>query len=118
MIRAMGLEQSALVNVSTSVFTDMYNTEWAIPYVMCAYENGITTGTEEGLFNPEGPVTADQFATFTLRAAGESDFDYTEGMQILIDRGIITEEQSETMDLFTRGDMAKIIYEARENGLL
>ncbi len=118
LIRAMGLEQSALVNVSTSVFTDMYNTEWAIPYVMCAYENGITTGTEEGLFNPEGPVTADQFATFTLRAAGESDFDYTEGIQILIDRGIITEEQSETMDLFTRGDMAKIIYEARENGLL
>lgn len=118
LIRAMGLEQSALVNVSTLVFTDMYNTEWAIPYVMCAYENGITTGTEEGLFNPEGMVTADQFATFTLRAAGESDFDYTEGMQILIDRGIITEEQSETMDLFTRGDMAKITYEARENGLL
>lgn len=118
LIRAMGLEQNALADKSDPVFTDMYNTEWAIPYVMCAYENGITMGTGEGLFNPEGLVTADQFATFTLRASGESDFDYTQGIQILIDRGIITEEESATMDLFTRGDMAKIIYEARERGLL
>ena len=118
LIRAMGLEESALANSNQDIFIDMYNTVWAIPYAACAYERGITTGTEDGLFNPEGLVTADQFATFTLRAAGERDIDYTQGTQILIDRGIITAEQAQTMDLFTRGDMAKIIYEAREKGLL
>ena len=36
---------------------------------------------------------------------------------IMIDEEIITPENAETMDLFTRGDMAKIIYEARERNL-
>ena len=101
-----------------SQFADIPSENWAAPYAALAKDEGITNGISDTEFAPDDPVTADQFATFTLRAAGESDFDYTEGIQILIDRGIITEEQSETMDLFTRGDMAKIIYEARENGLL
>ena len=61
---------------------------------------------------------ADQFVTFTLRAMGENDFDYTEGTRILIDKGIITQENAGTMECFTSGDMTKIIYEAQEKGLL
>ncbi|MDO5397998.1 MAG: hypothetical protein Q4G33_08695 [bacterium] len=118
LIRAMGLEENALANSNQNIFIDMYNTVWAIPYAVCAYERGITTETEDGLFNPECLVTADQFSTFVLRASGEHDIDYTKGTQILIDRNIITAEQAETMDLFTRGDMAKIIYKAREKGLM
>ncbi len=117
LIRAMGLEDQT-ANYTVSQFADIASDNWASPYAALAKEKGITNGVSDTEFAPDDPVTADQFATFTLRAAGESDFDYTQGIQILIDRGIITEEESETMDLFTRGDMAKIIYEAREKGLL
>lgn len=117
LIRAMGLEDQT-ANYTVSPFADIASDNWASPYAALAKEKGITNGVSDTEFAPDDPVTADQFATFTLRAAGESDFDYTQGIQILIDRGIITEEESETMDLFTRGDMAKIIYEAREKGLL
>ena len=101
-----------------SQFTDISSDNWVSPYAALAKEYGITNGVSDTEFAPDDPVTAEQFATFTLRAAGESDFDYMQGIQILLDRGIITEKESETMDLFTRGDMAKIIYEAKEKGLL
>lgn len=117
LIRAMGLEEQTS-NYTVSQFADIASDNWASPYAALAKEEGITNGISDTEFAPDDPVTADQFATFALRAAGESNFDYTQGIQILIDRGIITEEESETMDLFTRGDMAKIIYEAREEGLL
>lgn len=117
LIRAMGLEDQT-ANYTVSQFADTASDNWASPYAALAKEEGITNGISDTEFAPDDPVTADQFATFALRAAGESNFDYTQGIQILIDRGIITEEESETMDLFTRGDMAKIIYEAREEGLL
>lgn len=117
LIRAMGLEDQT-VNYPVSQFADIASDNWASPYAALAKAEGITNGVSETEFAPDDRVTADQFATFALRAAGESDFDYTQGTQILIDRGIITAEQAETMDLFTRGDMAKIIYEAREKGLL
>lgn len=117
LIRAIGLEEQT-VNYPVSQFSDIASDDWASPYAALAKAEGITNGISETEFAPDDRVTADQFATFTLRAAGENNFDYTQGIQILIDRGVITEEESETMDLFTRGDMAKIIYEAREAGLL
>ncbi len=117
LIRAMGLEDQTS-NYTVSQFADIASDNWASPYAALAKAEGITNGVSETEFAPDDPVTADQFATFVLRAAGESNFDYTQGIQILIDRGIITAEESETMDLFTRGDMAKIIYEAKEEGLL
>ena len=117
LIRALGLEEETS-QYSTSMFSDISSDNWASPYAALAKERGITTGVTETEFAPDRQVTVDQFATFVLRAAGERDIDYTQGTQILIDRGIITTEQAQTMDLFTRGDMAKIIYEAREKGLL
>ena len=117
LVRALGLEDQTS-NYMVSQFTDISSDNWVSPYAALAKEYGITNGVSDTEFAPDDPVTAEQFATFTLCAAGESDFDYMQGMQILLDRGIITEKESETMDLFTRGDMAKIIYEAKEKGLL
>lgn len=117
LIRALGLE-SETTGYVVSQFVDITSDNWASPYAALAKARGIASGVSETEFAPDERVTADQFATFTLRAIGEKNFDYTEGTQILINKGIITEEQAETMDLFTRGDMAKIIYEVKEKGLL
>lgn len=117
LVRALGLD-SEVSQYTISSFSDISSSNWASPYASLARAKGIAYGVSDTEFAPNAGVTADQFASFTLRASGESDFDYTQGLEILIDKGIITEEESETMDLFTRGDMAKIIYEAREKGLL
>lgn len=37
---------------------------------------------------------------------------------MLVEQGIISAEDARTMDLFTRGDMAKIIYEIRAHKLI
>lgn len=49
--------------------------------------------------------------------------DYAYGVLVFaintfVERGVITSEQAEKMDLFTRGDMAKIIYETQQRELL
>lgn len=41
----------------------------------------------------------------------------TEKLNTFVERGLITSEQAEKMDLFTRGDMAKIIYEAKQRNM-
>ena len=117
LVRSLGLDSEAS-QYTVSSFSDIPSNNWASPYASLARAKGIAYGVSDTEFNPNASVTADQFASFTLRAMGESDFDYTEGLEILIDKGIITEEEAETMDLFTRGDMAKIVYEAKEKNLL
>lgn len=69
--------------------------------------------------SPNDLVTDNQFATLMLKTAGipavnTPEFDW----HTCIDKGIITVEDARTMDFFTRGDMAKIIYEARVKGIL
>ena len=117
LVRAVG-EEDQTVQYTESAFSDIAADNWAAPYAALAKAKGIAAGVSATEFAPDNRVTSDQFATFVLRAAGETNVDYTQATQLLIDRGIITAEEAETMDLFTRGDMAKIIYEAREKGLL
>ncbi len=83
-----------------------------------SYDAGITKGVENGNFAPNDIITSSQFATLLLRSQGETNVDWQTAVNILVERGIITQEQAAKMDLFTRGDMAKIIYECRERGML
>lgn len=117
LVRAMGLDGEAM-QYTESVFADIPTGNWAAPYAALARDKGIAYGVSDTEFDPDAMVTADQFAAFTLRAMGENDFDYTQGIEIMVDKGIVTEEQSASMNLFTRGDMAKIVYEVRAKGRL
>jgi hypothetical protein len=115
-VRALGLENAQ--TATESKFVDIPNDNWGVKYANIASDNGITNGVGDGKFAPNDLVTDNQFATLVLRAVDNSDFDWQTGIQLLIEKGVITQENAATMDLFTRGDMAKIIYEAREKGLL
>ena len=74
-------------------------------------------GVGDDMFAPDERVTAEQFATMVLRAGNYGEFDWQQALDILIQNGLLAEEDTADMDFFTRGDMAKIIYEAREKGL-
>lgn len=116
LLRAIGQEPAAATIKET--FADVPVTHWGCAAAVKAEELGIVNGVGDNLFAPDKRVTATEFSTMVLRAAQETDFDWTQALNTLIETGIITEEDTEEMSLFTRGDMAKIIYEARNKGLL
>ena len=53
-----------------------------------------------------------------LRASGAAEFNWEQALSLLIEQNIITQDNANTMDFFTRGDMAKIIYEAKAKDFL
>ena len=116
LLRALGESETADTS-SAQVFTDVAPTHWGYGAAQNAYSLGLIYGVGDNLFAPDKKVTATEFSSMILRAMGENDFDWQSATDILIER-ILTAEQAETMDLFTRGDMAKIIYEVRTRGLL
>ena len=77
---------------------------------------GIAAGVGNDMFAPNDTITASQFATLILRNKGENP-DWQTAIDEFVERGLITSEQAEKMDLFTRGDMAKIIYEAKQRNM-
>ena len=116
LLRAIG--ESTDYTTQTQTFSDVPVSHWGYGAAENAYSLGLVMGIGDGLFAPDDGVTAEQFATMVLRAANHSPFNWEEAVNIMISEGVITSENAETMDLFTRGDMAKIIYEARERNLI
>ena len=114
LVRAMGYEDSQTSD--TSYFTDVQSDNWGAKYANIAKDKGITTGVGNDMFAPNDTITASQFATLILRNMGENP-DWQTAIDTFVERGLITSEQAGKMDLFTRGDMAKIIYEARQKNM-
>ena len=54
-------------------FTDVPEDSWYINYVLWAVENGITSGTGENVFSPDGNVTRAQVVTFLWAAANKPE---------------------------------------------
>ena len=114
LVRAMGLEDTQ--TSGTSYFADIQSDNWGAKYANIAKDKGIADGIGDNLFAPNDTITASQFATLILRNQGENP-DWQTAISTFVERGLITSEQAEKMDLFTRGDMAKIIYEAKQRNM-
>ena len=114
LVRAMGYENVQTSN--TSYFTDIQSDNWGAKYANIAKDKGIASGVGDSMFAPNNTITASQFATLILRNMGENP-DWQTAIDTFVQRGLITSEQAEKMDLFTRGDMAKIIYEAKQQNM-
>lgn len=115
LVRILGLEDAQTSEVS--YFADIASDNWGAKYANIAYDNGIAAGVGDNQFAPNEIITSSQFASLLLRSQNQPN-DWQTAINTLVERGILTQEEADKMDLFTRGDMAKIIYEAREQGLL
>ena len=71
LVRLLGAENEAMSLTYTAPYTDVY--DWAKPYVQYLYEKGLTKGISETVFGYSDKCTAQQYATFLLRALGYSD---------------------------------------------
>ena len=116
LLRAMGINVNE-TQVQAQTFSDVATSHWGYSVAETAYDTGLIRGVGENMFAPDKRVSATEFGTMVLRAANTGEFNWEEAVDILVSRGILTEENTKYMDFFTRGDMAKIIYEARAHGL-
>ncbi|MBQ5777751.1 MAG: S-layer homology domain-containing protein [Oscillospiraceae bacterium] len=71
LVRLLGAEEEALALPYTAPFGDV--ADWAKPYVQYLYDKGLTKGTSETTFGYADKCTAQQYATFLLRALGYAD---------------------------------------------
>ena len=56
--------------IEMSIFKDIGDVLWAKEAIEALYDEGIITGTSEGVFSPNDPVTREQFVTMIVRAFG------------------------------------------------
>lgn len=117
LLRAIG-STDTVSDSNIQTFSDVPQTYWGYAAAESAADKGIVYGVGDGMFAPEKTVTSAEFATMVLRASGTNDFEWKEALNMLINQGILTEDNVKNMDMFTRGDMAKIIFEAKNKGLI
>ena len=102
LVRLLGKESEAQSQYSAGTisapFTDLE--DWAAANVAWLYTNGLTSGTGESTYSGTSNVSAQQFATFILRALGYSDsgsnpdFSYDKALTFAVDKQVITSAQS------------------------
>lgn len=126
--RAYGLDTASYSG--KSVFTDVSSTAYYAPYVAWAYENKIVSGTGDGLFAPDKPVTRGEMAAIITNymkfigkgTASTADLTYAdaagiagwglEGVKFVTANGLMTGTDGNNFDfngLSTRAQVATVM---------
>jgi len=116
-LRAIGMEDALILQLDEA-FSDVTENHWGFETAIIAAQEGIVLGNGDGTFAPDKQVNANEFATMVLRCSDIGEFNWENALEILVEKGILTNDDTEDMPFFTRGDMAKIIYEARLKNLI
>ena len=113
LVRLLGQEEAAQALTYTAPFTDVL--DWAKPYVQYLYENGLANGKSETDFGASDPCTAQQYATFLMRALGYSDtdgdFTYTDALDFAAEKGVVNPYNCDVSN-FLRDDVVAMSYTA------
>ncbi len=114
LVRLLGQEDAAKKLTYTAPYTDVL--DWAKPYVQYLYENGLTKGQTATTFGAGGNCTAQQYATFLLRALGYSDaaggdFTYANALAFAKEKGVVDEFNCDEKN-FLRDHVAAMSYTA------
>lgn len=114
LVRLLGAEEEALALTYTAPYTDV--ADWAKPYVQYLHDNGLTKGTSVTTFGYSDKCTAQQYATFLLRALGYSDsdggdFTYVQVMDFAKEKGIVDRVNCNE-ESFLRDHVAAMSYTA------
>lgn len=115
LVRLLGKEEEAkAITEYTAPFTDVQ--DWAKPYVQYLYDNGLTKGKNETTFGYSDLCTAQQYATFLLRALGYSDaeggdFTYAKALDFAREKGVVDMANCDEKN-FLRDDVVAMSYTA------
>ena len=114
LVRLYGAEEAAKTAYEAGEishpFTDV--SEFTSPYVAWLYTNGITNGFTETTFASQRPCSAQNYATFLLRALGYKDgedFQYADALVFAQEKGFY--EPIMFSGEFLRDDLAALTYQ-------
>lgn len=100
-LRLTGMEDEALACEDKSPFKDVPDDHWARPYVVYAYQKGLTNGTGADTFSPNQAVTAHHYLTFLMRALQYEEgaqFAYATVLQDAINAGLFSLEEIQVIN--------------------
>jgi len=114
LVRLLGQEDAAKKLTYSAPYTDV--PDWAKPYVQYLYANGLTKGQNATAFGSSGSCTAQQYATFLLRALGYSDaaggdFTYANALAFAREKGVVDAVNCDEKN-FLRDHVAAMSYTA------
>ena len=112
LVRLLGQEDAAQHSDFATPFTDV--PAWAAPYVGWLYENELTVGVSGTRFGTTLDCSAQQYATFLLRALGYADGDaytYEEALDFAREQGVIDAVNCDTEN-FLRDHVVAMSYTA------
>lgn len=116
LVRLLGAEEEAQkMEEYTAPFTDVR--DWAKPYVQYLYDNGLTNGKTATTFGSADKCTAQQYATFLLRALGYTDdadggdFTYAKAMDFAREKGVVDYANCDEKN-FLRDDVVAMSFTA------
>lgn len=114
LLRLTGDAEAAEAHPADHGFSDV--PAWAGGYVAYGVEKGLTSGVGGGRFGSDNVITANQYASFILRALGygDGDFNWESATRKLYDLNIVTAAQLSrwTGGTFRRSDLADLSYDA------
>lgn len=102
LLKLTGQADAALADTWDHPFQDG---GWAGAYIGYAYQKGLTSGVSADAFGTNESATAQQYASFLLRALGYQNFDYENALTLL---QVHTPAVLPEGDAFTRGDLAEL----------
>ena len=119
-IRAKGLESAANASKGATMFPDVAADHWASGYVNLASQNGIITGTDEGLFDPNGTLTYEAPVAMIVRSLGfepiaQKKGGWTAGYVVVANSYKITEGAAANA---TRANLAILMANALETPMM
>lgn len=114
LVRLFGAENDALSLSYTAPYTDV--ADWAKPYVQYLHDKGLTKGTSATTFGYSDKCTAQQYATFLLRALGytdgeNGDFTYVDALAFAEKCGVVDFVNC-AGDVFLRDNVAAMSFTA------
>lgn len=112
LVRLLGEEDAAKADTYDTPFTDV--PDWAAPYVGWLYENQLTMGVSSTKFGTRDTCSAQQYATFLLRALGYEDgngYTYKTALDYAKTLGVVDAVNCDT-DNFLRDHVVAMSYTA------
>lgn len=114
LVRLLGAENEVLSLSYTAPYTDV--ADWAKPYVQYLHDKGLTKGTSAVTFGYSDKCTAQQYATFLLRALGytdgeNGDFEYADALAFAEKCGVVDFVNC-AGNVFLRDNVAAMSYTA------
>lgn len=112
LVRLLGEEDAAMAGTYDMPFTDV--PDWAAPYIGWLYDNKLTMGVSDTKFGTRDTCSAQQYATFLLRALGYEDgngYTYNTAMDYAETLGVIDAVNCDT-DPFLRDHVVAMSYTA------